>query len=159
MKQLFILLVSLLFAFCQPSYAYKPNLTEIHCIADNIYFESRGEGYEGWVAVTNVVRNRMLDDRYPKSYCGVIKQKRNGICQFSWYCHAPYRNSTSHRKSEIYSDIMVFAANYYHDPERFGDYTNGALFYHSGKVKRTKLGNLKLDKPVQIGNHYFYKLK
>ena len=38
---------------------------EVTCLADNIYFEARNQGLAGMLAVTNVVMNRVADDRYP----------------------------------------------------------------------------------------------
>ena len=73
---------------------------EVKCLAMNIYHEARSENLAGKYAVADVVLNRVRDDRYPNSVCGVVYQgehkpswkdpqvlvpKRNR-CQFSWYC-------------------------------------------------------------------------
>ena len=49
-------------------------------IATNAYAEARGEGFNGMVAVTNVVRHRKNDPEFPKTYYEVITQPK----QFSW---------------------------------------------------------------------------
>jgi spore germination cell wall hydrolase CwlJ-like protein len=86
----------------------KKARTEILCLAQNIYFESRAESMSGKAAVANVTKNRMLDSRWPNSICEVVGEgplreswKTRGKdvpkservyfpikhrCQFSWYC-------------------------------------------------------------------------
>lgn len=67
---------------------------ELYCLAQNSYWESRGESFTDKLAVANVVMNRMLDSRYPKTICGIVKESKHGYggqiipgtCQFSWYC-------------------------------------------------------------------------
>lgn len=81
---------------------------EIQCLAENIYFEARTESMTGKAAVGNVTKNRVLDKRWPSTYCEVVKYgpvreswKTKGKdvkdedrvywpikhrCQFSWYC-------------------------------------------------------------------------
>ena len=70
------------------------------CLADNMYFEARNQSLAGLLAVSNVVMNRVADDRYPDTICEVVhegptrpswKDKTKQIpvrnkCQFSWYC-------------------------------------------------------------------------
>jgi spore germination cell wall hydrolase CwlJ-like protein len=65
-----------------------------HCLAQNIFFESRNQSIEGQVAVAWVTINRMTESQFPITICAVVKQGRkdaNGNmkrnqCQFSWYC-------------------------------------------------------------------------
>jgi spore germination cell wall hydrolase CwlJ-like protein len=83
--------------------------SEVTCLAENIYFEARAESYSGKAAVGNVTRNRVLDSRWPDSYCAVVQQgpvreswktrQHTNLapedrvyypvkhrCKFSWYC-------------------------------------------------------------------------
>ena len=53
---------------------------EIHCGAQNVYFESQGEPGLGMVAVSQVVINRVKDKRWPDTICEVVWQNK----QFSW---------------------------------------------------------------------------
>lgn len=82
------------------------NVSDLVCLAENIYFEARAESIEGKAAVANVTRNRVKDKRWPETYCMVVQQgpKRESWktkqtpeddaiyypikhkCQFSWYC-------------------------------------------------------------------------
>lgn len=85
----------------------KSRHNEVLCLAENIYFEARAESYSGKAAVGNVTRNRVLDKRWPSTYCEVVQQgpkreswktkqtpdKNDAVyypikhrCQFSWYC-------------------------------------------------------------------------
>ena len=84
----------------------KSQHNEVVCLAENIYFEARAESYSGKAAVGNVTRNRVLDSRWPGTYCEVVQQgpKRESWktkqdpnlepvyypvkhkCKFSWYC-------------------------------------------------------------------------
>ena len=47
---------------------------EVECLAQNIYFEARGEPTQGQIAVAYVALNRKKDERYPNTLCAVIKQ-------------------------------------------------------------------------------------
>src|SRR6056300_189428 len=67
---------------------------QVECLALNIYFEARNQSFDGKVSVSHVVLNRVKDNRYPNTICGVIYQSyktSSGFpirykCQFSWYC-------------------------------------------------------------------------
>lgn len=120
--------------------------TQIQCIADNIYYEARGEPKQGKYAVGHVVMNRVKDKRFPNTPCGVIKQRAKGICQFSWVCRGQgKKNSTQHKEAlEIAEEIYYGKAQ---------DNTGGSKFFHARRVKPgwgfsiTKI----------IGNHVFYR--
>jgi spore germination cell wall hydrolase CwlJ-like protein len=58
------------------------------CLADAIYFESRGEPKQGQVAVAQVVVNRAFSGFYPSDICGVVYQNANRYlaCQFTFAC-------------------------------------------------------------------------
>ena len=50
------------------------NMDELKCMAENIYFEGRGEPMVGKIAIGHVVMNRIEDDRFPDTICGVVHQ-------------------------------------------------------------------------------------
>ena len=58
------------------------------CLAEAIYFESRGEAVRGQIAVAQVVMNRVFSGFYPTSVCGVVYQNahRRFACQFTFAC-------------------------------------------------------------------------
>jgi N-acetylmuramoyl-L-alanine amidase len=55
-------------------------MTPLLCLASAIFFEARGEPVSGMQAVANVIINRVEDERYPKTVCGVVWESK----QFSW---------------------------------------------------------------------------
>jgi spore germination cell wall hydrolase CwlJ-like protein len=58
------------------------------CLADAIYYESRGETKRGQIAVAQVVMNRVFSGYYPTNVCGVVYQNahRYNACQFTFAC-------------------------------------------------------------------------
>jgi spore germination cell wall hydrolase CwlJ-like protein len=58
------------------------------CLANAVYFESRGEAVRGQIAVAQVVMNRVFSGYYPGDVCGVIYQNahRHLHCQFTFAC-------------------------------------------------------------------------
>src|SRR5688572_22282571 len=49
---------------------------ELRCLAENIYFEARGEPLKGQYAVAEVTLNRMVSPFFPDSECDVVHEKR-----------------------------------------------------------------------------------
>ena len=112
--------------------------SEIECLAQNIYHEARSESTAGRMAVALVTLNRVTDTRFPDSICGVVKQTKyypSGridlhSCQFSWYCDG---KPDTIKDENCYKDILLIAeVMYTYETE---DFTEGALWYHSPKVK------------------------
>src|SRR5581483_10954890 len=58
------------------------------CLAEAVYFESRGEPKRGQIAVAQVVMNRVFSGFYPTDVCGVVYQNANRklACQFTFAC-------------------------------------------------------------------------
>ena len=58
------------------------------CLANAVYFESRGEAVRGQIAVAQVVMNRTFSGYYPNTPCGVVYQNshRHLACQFTFAC-------------------------------------------------------------------------
>ena len=58
------------------------------CLANAVYFESRGEAVRGQIAVAQVVMNRVFSGYYPDDVCGVVYQNsyRHLACQFTFAC-------------------------------------------------------------------------
>ena len=65
---------------------------QIDCLAEALYFESRGEGLHGMVAIAIVIQNRVASPHFPNTVCEVVHQGSRsnkptpGVCQFSYYC-------------------------------------------------------------------------
>jgi spore germination cell wall hydrolase CwlJ-like protein len=127
----------------------KENEKDIKCLTDNIYYESKGESYEGNIAVAFVTLNRLNHEKFPKDICGVVKQKRNGVCQFSWHCTKSLTAKTDLR----YNYFRKLAEYIFHNHKDIEDPTNGALFFHATYVN-PKWKNM--EKTATIGKHIFY---
>ena len=58
------------------------------CLAEAIYFESRGEPVRGQIAVAQVILNRAFSGHYPTTVCGVVYQNKHRYlaCQFTFAC-------------------------------------------------------------------------
>jgi len=123
--------------------------SQVICLADNIYYEARGEGSGGKVAVAMVTLNRTSDPRFPKDICGVVKQKSVKGCQFSWFCSLP----NGGKKSKHYADSIRTALYVYSNYDWLEDKTKGALFFHAKHVNP----QWNLKRTITIGNHIFYK--
>jgi spore germination cell wall hydrolase CwlJ-like protein len=66
----------------------KPRAKAERCLANAVYFESRGESVRGQMAVAQVVMNRVFSGFYPNDVCGVVYQnaRRHLACQFTFAC-------------------------------------------------------------------------
>jgi spore germination cell wall hydrolase CwlJ-like protein len=123
----------------------------LECLALNVYFEARGEPYEGQVAVAQVVMNRAADARFPSGVCAVIRQggKQRIDCQFSWWCDRlsdrPTHKADWAAAQDIASDVYWGFAD---DP------TDGALWYHAARVRAYWRG--QYTRGPRIGRHIFY---
>lgn len=109
---------------------------ELHCLAQNIYFEARGESAEGQLAVALVSMNRVDSPRFPNSVCAVVWQPR----QFSWT-----HDGKSDRPKEKMAwrqamDLARFVYNNYHNLPRqrrmIFDITHGALHYYAPRLAK-----------------------
>lgn len=76
----------------QPFFLNAANAEEreraVRCMTDAIYYEAANEPEAGQRAVAQVVVNRVRDEHFPKSVCGVVYQgwERKTGCQFSFVC-------------------------------------------------------------------------
>ena len=122
---------------------------EVECLARNIYFEAATEPRAGKVAVAEVTMNRYKSG-FARSVCGVVQQKNNGICQFSWVCEPKKPISMPaqwHESKEIAENILISQKKY--------STMHGALFFHADY---TVPGWASTKEFVQkIGRHLFYK--
>lgn len=122
---------------------------EINCLAQNIYYEARGESHKGKIAVGFVTLNRVKSDGYPDSVCGVVTQKHKKTCQFSWFCN----KRLPKMKEELYDDIRVLAEKIYFGELK--DITGGATHFHSVSIQPIWANTKRVT--AKIGNHLFYR--
>jgi spore germination cell wall hydrolase CwlJ-like protein len=127
----------------------QAKMREVDCLAKNIYFEAGSETHDGKIAVAEVTMNRVKSG-FAKTVCGVVKQKVNDTCQFSWYCKPsrPINNQTAWFESnKIAKNILLFNKKY----GIIGD----ARFFHADYVTPTWTHQKEFK--GQIGNHLFYR--
>jgi len=128
---------------------------DLRCLAENIYFEARGEPMRGQIAVAEVTLNRVASPYFPKSVCDVVHQshwdpiRRRRTAAFSW----TEQRVRSEPHGQPWEEALAAATAVYdarHEPV-----VRGALFYHANYVypywaKRKKV-------VATIGNHVFYR--
>jgi spore germination cell wall hydrolase CwlJ-like protein len=127
---------------------------QVTCLAENIYFEAANEPYKGKKAVAFVTINRLQTGNYAGDICGVVYQKTNGTCQFSWYCDktiAAKRLTIKH--TEVYNEILELAVYVFLNFDKLEDVTKGATYYHANYVNP----GWRLQRVNVIGRHIFYK--
>ena len=110
MRKLWITLPILFFGYVGQVEANN----DVHCLAEYIYHEARGESTAGKMAVALVTLNRVKDKRFPDTICSVVKQTKfypSGridlhSCQFSWYCDG---KSDKPRDKKCWDDALLIA--------------------------------------------------
>ena len=125
---------------------------ERKCLARAIYYEARGETYEGQVAVAQVVVNRVRMKGWPDSICGVVQQgiERGEKCQFSFACHAPAVEPTG----ELWDNAKSLANDVIAGRAWLREVTE-ATHYHTVNV--APVWRLGLQPIRTIGSHIFYR--
>lgn len=133
------------------------NQRDLDCLTRVMYFEARGEGRKGMLAVGHVVMNRVADDRFPDNICGVVKQGKhhsNGLpvkhmCQFSWYCDGipdkVYDKDTYEEAATLAKSILTGSSV---NP------VSRSLYFHTTAV-RPKWSRV-FARTARVGNHIFY---
>ncbi len=127
---------------------------QLQCLAEAVYFESRGEDTRGQFAVAEVILNRVDSRSFPKTVCSVVMQgtapgKRSG-CQFSYACDGKADrivNRAAFVKALKISRIMLSG--------RPRIITDGATHFHTTAV-RPKWAK-RLTETARIGDHIFYR--
>ena len=128
----------------------KPTQKQVDCLAQNIYHEAGRETKEGQIAVALVTLNRVASGNYASDVCGVVNQKTNGVCQFSWVCQPFF---TTKYDNFLYNEIRNLAVYVIMNYDNMKDVTKGATYYHADYVNP----QWGLPKTTQIGRHIFYK--
>jgi spore germination cell wall hydrolase CwlJ-like protein len=120
---------------------------QLYCLAQNIYFEARGESIEGQAAVAWVTLNRLMGDDHPNTICRVVWQDR----QFSWTHDGKSdtpRDAVSWERAQDIALDMV----YIWDPEL--DPTSGSTYFHERSIRPS--WSRSFERVGQIDNHIFY---
>ncbi len=119
------------------------------CLTQAIYFEARGENLEGQIAVAEVILNRADSPLYPRTVCGVVKQRGGGGCQFSYVCdgRTKMREMGAADLAGRIARAMLDGA-----PRVL---TDGATHFHTRGVKPS--WSKRFAKTASIGSHLFYR--
>ncbi len=120
------------------------------CLTEAIYFEARGESLDGQIAVAEVILNRVDSPLYPRTICGVVKQRGGGGCQFSYVCDGRadrMRDKVSADRAGRIARAMLDGA-----PRVL---TDGATHFHTRGVKPS--WSKRFAKTAAIGAHLFYR--
>jgi spore germination cell wall hydrolase CwlJ-like protein len=127
--------------------AAAPESREQDCLANAVYFESRGEPIEGQLAVAQVVLNRAASGRYPADACKVITQK----AQFSFIRHG--RFPAADKASEAWRKAVAIA-RIAETKAAAAVVPSDCLWYHATYVSPD--WGKRLSRQAQIGLHIFY---
>lgn len=118
---------------------------ELNCLAAGIYYESKGEPLEGQLAVAEVILNRSTSGRFPRSVCGVLKQRG----QFSFVRGGSIPQPPAGSKAWKTALAVAKVARADEWDSRFSN----ALYFHATHVspgwRRARVGS--------VGNHIFYR--
>ena len=131
--------------------------SELFCMAEAIYFESRGETALGQLAGGITIKKRCQSNRYPDNICKVVRQGRyfrgsplRDQCQFSYFCDGKPERITDFKAWENALGLasLVLSSRV----EIAG--LEGVTHYHSVKV--TPRWSNKLRYKTTVGRHLFY---
>lgn len=125
----------------------KIYLTEydINLMAQVVYAESKGEPYEGKVAVASVILNRVLSPGFPNSIEEVVFQPNAFSCVIDG-------------KISVTPTQECYDAVY--DAIRGNDPTNEALFFYNPETATCSwMTNIEKTQSTSIGRHLFFNTK
>ena len=136
-------------------------ISAVMCLALNLYFEARDQPIVGQLAVGFSTMNRVKDERYPDSVCGVVKQaqysawdSKNPIrhrCQYSWFCDGM---SDEPKNSKAMLEATILAANIFYG--RVTDISDGATHYHATWIE-APYWTEQMTTVFTIDQHIFYR--
>jgi len=120
------------------------------CMVAALFFEARDQPITGQEAVAQVIMNRVADDRYPNTVCGVVYEPR----QFSFTHDGMSDNPAdypTHFDAIAYMQLTQLASQAISGQI---DYGITSTHYHADTVSPSWVNHYKMD--GQIGDHVFY---
>ncbi|WMT87251.1 cell wall hydrolase [Pelagibacterium sp. 26DY04] len=134
---------------------------EVHCLAQAVYHEARGEPESGQWAVASVILNRVESRAYPDTVCDVVFQNAHlaNRCQFSFACDGRSdeggRGNIIDRESWVKSNVIAQVAyRQFLDGQRHEDGLTTAMHFHTTSVSPSWAS--AYAEVAAIGNHIFY---
>ena len=129
--------------FCQGKNSLYITKSDIDLMAKLVYAESRGEPFDGKVAVASVVLNRVQSPDFPNSIKEVIFEPRAFSC---------VKNNSIKANPDQNCYDAVYEAIKGKDP------TNEALFFYNPKISTCSwMKAIKKIDSLAIGQHVFFK--
>jgi len=126
---------------------------EMKCLAQAVYFESRGEPLIGQLGVAQVILNRSKDPRFPSSVCEVVHQrgtKSASGCQFAFACDGRSDQPPATSDWQVAKSIAFIALE-----EAWHDVTGKAIFFHAKRV--APQWRHRMEMTATLGQHVFYR--
>lgn len=118
---------------------------DVYLMSQIVYAESKGEPYEGKVAVASVILNRVLDPKFPDTIYDVIFQPKAFSCVIDG-------------KIDVTPTEECFSA--VNDAISGIDPTNNAVFYYNPDIATcTWMHNAPKTDKKEIGQHLFFKIQ
>ena len=129
--------------------------SDLECLAENVYFEARGEPLAGQYAVAEVTLNRTRAEHFPHSICEVVHEsrwdpvRRRAVADFSW----TELGQLAPADGVAWKQARAVANDAYDDLHE--PLVPGALFYHAVSVRPEWSRTRRVI--TTIGNHIFYR--
>ena len=119
-------------------------VSDLRCLALNVYYEARGTSYRNQLAVAFVVRNRQEISK--QTVCQVVYAPG----QFTWtgYRMAPPREPESWHTAQTVALVVLRGG--------IEDITNGATHFHESRIRPTWARSATTT--ARIGAHTFHRL-
>jgi spore germination cell wall hydrolase CwlJ-like protein len=125
-----------------------PLPVEMKCATRIAYFEARSLGFHGMITVLAVAKNRVLDDRFPDTFCAVETQPHQ------WEYYHKFR-SGAYRLSEKGAREQARHAAYAVLTSTNSPMLKNVLLYHGDHIK-PDWDYSKLTEEFRFENHIFY---
>jgi spore germination cell wall hydrolase CwlJ-like protein len=124
--------------------AAENRIADLKCLAENVYYEARGEPLVGQYAVAEVTMNRVGSPDFPNSVCAVVHSRG----AFSW----TYETNLAEPYGYEWRRARAVANSVYDNIE--APLVNGALFYHATEISPDWAATRR--QVALVGRHLFY---
>lgn len=128
----------------QQARATANRISDLHCLSENVYYESRGEPLVGQYAVAEVTMNRVASPEFPDSVCQVVHSRG----AFSWTYEATLPEPFGYE----WRRAQAVANSVYDNLE--APLVNGALYYHAIRISPDWAATRR--QVALVGRHLFY---
>ncbi len=135
--------------------AARQRALDLRCLAENIYFEARGEPLKGQYAIAEVTMNRLASPYFPGTICDVVHDtrwdplRRRLVAHFSW----TELERRSKPRGPAWEQAMGVATAVY--DKTYTPVVPDALFYHATSIRPYWARTKRIV--AKIGNHVFYE--